>query len=117
MGFKNGAYAKVWDVEEKDGRMSARISISKKNKDGGYDQTFSGFVRVHGDAVGVFRECKGGRVQLEEVDVTNRYDKEKKTTTTYCHVYSAKAIQGVIPMPDEFIAVADGLEEDGLPFA
>jgi len=46
MGFRQGAYATVWEVESiTDTMTKARISVSRKNKDTDqYEQDFGGFV-------------------------------------------------------------------------
>ncbi len=115
MGFRTGSYAKIWSIEEQGNRLNAKISISRKNKEtGGYEQTFGGYVRVYGDAVSVFKNCgEGGRVKLGDIDVTNRYNAEKKVTNTYYHVYTAETVEA---RSADFIAVPDDLPDDGLPF-
>ena len=75
MGFKNGAYAKVFNVKEDNGRRDARIAISRKT-DNGYAQTFSGWVGFRGDAASKAEFLmEGDRIKLLEVDVTNRFIK------------------------------------------
>ena len=50
MGFRTGAYAKVWEVTPmSDTSTKVRMSISRKNKQSGeYEQDFSGFVLAIG---------------------------------------------------------------------
>ena len=52
MGFRTGAYAKVWEISPmSDTSTKLRISISRKNKQTGeYEQDFSGFVLCIGSA-------------------------------------------------------------------
>ena len=52
MGFRNGAFAKVWEVTPvSDTSTKLRISISRKNKQTNeYEQDFSGFVLAIGTA-------------------------------------------------------------------
>ena len=52
MGFRTGAYAKVWEVTPmSDTSTKVRMSISRKNKQSGeYEQDFSGFVLAIGTA-------------------------------------------------------------------
>ena len=83
MGFRNNAYAKVWETRPGNGNYSeARISISKKDKNTGeYNTEFSGWVRLIGNAHQKVNTIKNGdNVQLGDVDVTNRYVKDKNTT-------------------------------------
>ena len=80
MGFKNGAYAKVWSVEPgSSGKYTkVRISISRKNQEtGNYDQEFSGFATLIGEANTAARNGlhEGDRIKLGGTDVTTRYDK------------------------------------------
>ena len=52
MGFRTGAYAKVWEVTPmSDTSTKVRMSVSRKNKQTGeYEQDFSGFVLCIGTA-------------------------------------------------------------------
>ena len=82
MGFRNGAYAKVWSVEpETDTRTKVRLSTSRKNRQTGqYEQDFSGFVQFVGtaNATSASRLHEGDRIKLGDCDVTTRYNKETK---------------------------------------
>lgn len=81
MGFRTGAYATVWTVEAKSPSVTkVRISISKKNRNTGeYEQDFSGFVNFCGStASDALKLHEKDRIKLGDVDVTSRYDKEKK---------------------------------------
>ena len=59
MGFRTGAYAKIWKVEPfSDTSTKLRISISRKNKQSGeYEQDFSGFVSAIGTAAAKKAAC------------------------------------------------------------
>ena len=51
MGFRTGAWAKVWEVKPmSDTSTKIRMSVSRKNKQGEYEQDFSGFVLAIGTA-------------------------------------------------------------------
>lgn len=83
MGFRTGSYAKVWETRPGKGNYSeARISVSKKDKSTGeYNTEFSGWVRLIGNAHQKINTIKNGdSIRLGDVDVTNRYVKEKNTT-------------------------------------
>ncbi len=92
MGFRNGAYAKVWDVSpmgEKTTKL--RISISRINKKTGeYDEEFSGFVMCIGTAAAnkAAHLQNGSRIKIGDCDVTTKYDKEKKITYTNYKIFS-----------------------------
>lgn len=92
MGFRNGAYAKVWDVREGNGRFTTvRLSISHKSRseEGQYEQDFSGFCTFIGNAhAAASRLQAGDRIKLGEVDVNNHYDKERNREYTNFNVFS-----------------------------
>jgi len=86
MGFHTGAYATVWQVEQKSDRWTKiRVSISRKNKDTGeYEDEFGGFIDCIGSACAVkaARLKPRDRIKLGDVDVTTKYDKAKNITYT-----------------------------------
>lgn len=92
MGFRKESYATIWSVESvSDTLTKARISISRKNKQtGDYDTDFSGFVSFVGTAAAKKAAClkEKDRIRLGDVDVTNRYDKDKNVTYTNFKVFS-----------------------------
>lgn len=92
MGFRKESYATIWTVDSvSDTLTKARISISRKNKQTGeYDKDFSGFVSFIGTAAAKKAAClkEKDRIRLGDVDVTNRYDKEKNITYTNFKVFS-----------------------------
>ena len=92
MGFRTGAYAKVWEVTPKsDTNTTLRISISRKNKQSGeYEQDFSGYVMCIGTAAAKKAAClsDGARIKLGDCDVSTSYDKEKKTAYTNFKLFS-----------------------------
>ena len=91
MGFKAGAFAKVWEVREGRGNYTdVRLSISRKKRDSNeYEQVFGGWCRFVGDAH--MKACsmltKDDRIKIIECDVTNNYDKEKNVTYYNFAVY------------------------------
>lgn len=127
MGFRNGAYGKVWQVKAGTGNFTdVRISISKKNRTTNeYEQDFSGFVRFIGDAhkaAGSLKE--GDRIKIRECEVTNSYNKEKNTTYTNFAVFSFEMADGSgqnnqaaskAAPKDNFMDVSDAINEE-LPF-
>ena len=91
MGFRTGSYATVWEVRTGKGNYAdVRLSISKKNKlTDQYETDFNGFVRFIGDAYQKATNLKErDRIKIGDCDVTNRYDKEKKTTYVNYAVFS-----------------------------
>lgn len=92
MGFRTGAYAKIWKVEPfSDTSTKLRISVSRKNKQSGeYEQDFSGFVTAVGTAAAKKAAClkEGDKIKLGDVDVTTTYNKEKNITYTNYKLFS-----------------------------
>ena len=92
MGFRVGAYAKVWSIEPKsDTWTKLRISISKKKKDSDeYIYEYSGFVDVNGTvpAARAAKLSEGDRIRLGEVDDLCSYDKENKVERSYRKIFS-----------------------------
>lgn len=127
MGFRKEAFATIWSVEStSDTLTKARISISRKNKQTGeYDTDFSGFVSFVGTAAA--KKAAGlkekERIRLGDVDVTNKYDKEKNGTYTNYKIFSFETqneIDGAsrnTESPEPKKPVDDGeVDDDRLPF-
>lgn len=102
MGFRSNTWCKIWSVKPISSTLtSARISISRKNRQTDqYEQDFGGYVSFVGTACAAkaLRLREGDRVKLGDVDVTNRYDKEKNTTYTNFNVFSFE-VDGEQPAP------------------
>lgn len=128
MGFRNNCYCSVFQVEPKSDRLtSARISISKKNRNTNeYEVSFSGYVAFAGTecaAKAAQLKPEDGhpvRIKLLEVDVCNTYDKEKKVTYWNPYVYSFEDAdaQPQISPADMMAVTEQGIEgdEDSLPW-
>lgn len=88
MGFRQGAYAKIWSVEDKGNYSICNLSISKKNKDTDkyYVEFQDGFVRLvgtaHTDISGMDIPENGLSIKISSCDVTNNYDADKKKLYT-----------------------------------
>jgi hypothetical protein len=81
MSFKIGAYATIWEIKSTSSPAvaEARISTSRKNKDGAWDTDFSRWVRFAGTSCAdkILGMKQGDRIQIGECEVSSRYDKEK----------------------------------------
>lgn len=91
MGFRTGAYAKIWEVTPmSDASTKLRLSVSRKNRQTEYEQDFSGFVLAIGTAAAskAARLNKGDSIKLGDVDVSTKYDKERKVTYTNFKLFS-----------------------------
>jgi len=80
MGFRQDAYAKVWFVENKGNYSTARMTISRKDKNTGtYTTDFQdGFVRLVGQAHTALQglhidDKKGITIKISSCEVTNVY--------------------------------------------
>ena len=76
MGFKIGAYAKIWEIKNVNGKgfYQAKISTSKKKKDGSYETDFSDYVSFSGKASEKAKDLKGNeRIHILEGDTTKVY--------------------------------------------
>ncbi len=137
MGFRQDAYARVWAVEEKGNYSTARVSISRKDKNTGtYNTDFQdGFVRLVGQAHTALQsvqidEKKGLSIKISSCEVTNVYtapDGKVSYTPHYTifgleiqdgntnnkgnNVNSANTNSG----SDEFMNIPDGVDDE-LPF-
>jgi len=84
-GFRVNSYATIFSIEPGKGNWTkCRVSISRKNRDTGeYEQDFGGYVMMIGPAHAKAQKLRErDRIQLKEVDVSNRYDKEKQREYT-----------------------------------
>lgn len=126
MGFRQGAYCRVWQVEDKGNYSVARVSISKKNKQTDQYETEwqDNFCRLVGTA---HQQAKtmdfSHNVKIGSCDVTNKYDAEKKVTYTNYVIFGfeedgdQKPAAKPTPAPgNNFVNVPDGIEDEGLPF-
>lgn len=90
-GFRDGAYAKVWEIKESSSgkSMNLKISISSKDKTtGNYKTTFSSWITAAGAAYEKAKTIeKGMKIQLAECNVTNEWDREKKEGHTYFTIF------------------------------
>lgn len=133
MGFRTGAYATVWEVRGISDTMTrCRVSISKKNKTTGqYEQDFGGYITFIGSAAAnkALKLKEKDRIKLGDVDVDNKYVKEKDITYTNFKVFSFDGPDEIDSQPrqqhsdtqsviDAFVdSVGDGdIDDEFLPY-
>lgn len=125
MGFRKDAWATVWSVEPKtDTITSVRISTSRKIKGTDkYEQDFSGFISCVGTMAAKKAAClkEGDRIQLGDVEVTSKYDKDKKVSYNNFKCYSFNVSEethaDTVEEPDMQHDVDSGdVSDDRLPF-
>lgn len=115
MGFKTGAFCKVWDIKDQKFGKSAQISISKKKKDSDeYVQEFSGWVNLSQAVADQVQ--KGDRIRIGECEVKNRYDKEKQQTYTNFYIYSLYDDDASSPMAPQVEDFEEIDSDEALPF-
>lgn len=121
MGFRNGAFASVWSVEPGKGNFTkVRLSISRKNKDGQYEQDFAGYCtfisQAHAKAA---RLKEKDRIKLGDVDVSNSYDKGKQKEYVNFKVFDfeiAGATGSSKPTGDQVVSnPIEGENDEGEP--
>ena len=90
MGFRVGAYARVWSVNDNGNYSTANITISKKERDSDHYKTVfkDGYTKFVGKANEKLKTLqigdKGASIKLVECDVENNYVAEtKKLYTNY----------------------------------
>ncbi len=92
MGFRKGSFATVWEVDEVSKTITkGRVTISHKNKaTNEYEQDFNAYVAFIGTAAAAkaLRLKERDRIRLGDIDVTTKYDKEKKITYTSYKIFS-----------------------------
>lgn len=86
MGFRTGAYCKIWEVTPVSDTMTKlRLSTSRKNKQTNeYETDFSGFVAAVGSATAQKAAAlkEGAKIKMGNCDVTTKYDKVRKVQYT-----------------------------------
>lgn len=91
--FSVGSYAKLWQIKGiKEKYSEVRISTSRKNKEGKYEQDFGGFVRMVGQAHEQINYLtEGDSFKIVRCGVSNTYDKEKKVTYNNFVIFEIEA--------------------------
>lgn len=125
MGFRTGSYATCWSIEPGRGNFTkVRMSITRKNRDTGeYEQEFSGFVMMIGQAhAKAQRLHERDRIRLGDVDVTNTYDKEhnREYVNFKCFDFTMaddpQAARSSVAPVDSNPVDGDPPEEEDVPF-
>lgn len=124
MGFRNDAYATVWDSKPGKGKYNElKIQISKKNKDTDkYETDFSGWVRFVGKAAELGLLPERTRIKIKSCDVTNFYNKDSKVMYWTPVVFEAELcdsrpqINAIVETDDnDFLYIPEGIDEE-IPF-
>lgn len=106
MGFRQadsegrGGFARIWSIDDKGNYSVAKISTSKKRKDGdGYETDFQdGFVRLIGSAHEKAKTLavtdKGVAIQITSCEVTTPYNAETKKGYTNFAIFAFNIPEG-----------------------
>lgn len=80
MGFRDGAFCKLWKLDTSGKYPTGQISISRKDKDTGeYVDDFSGYVTFIGDAANAVKKLPAqARFKIKGCDVSRIWSKEKQ---------------------------------------
>lgn len=122
MGFRSGAWMRIFEITPGERSTKVRGSISKKNKQSGqYEQDWSGFVALAGTAHRDAGKLKvNDTIKIGECDVTSRYDKEKKKEYINFSIYSFETNEeqggASAPVPAASAAPAADTTDDEDPF-
>ena len=100
MGFRNGAFARVFgNMESVTNKVTkGRISISQKKRGTDeYEQKFGGFVSFIGTAAAnkAMKLKEMDRIRLDSVDLESVYDKEHNRTYYNFYIYDFKTQEEV----------------------
>lgn len=132
MGFRTGAYAKIWAVKPSATGKSliAEMSTSKKKQDGSYETDWSNkFVTLVGQAAKEIENAEVGSsglpVRIGDCDVTNKWDSAKKIMYTNYAIFSFQKDDGgsktkqstaAKKTDTDFMKIPDNADDEGLPF-
>lgn len=118
MGFRTGAYATIWGVEDKGNYSVVELSTSKKNKEGKYETDFSSkFVRFCGTAHTMAKDLKrNDRVKLGNCEVSTFKNKEGNWGYSFA-VFSFENPEENNAKPKEApVEATNNDDEDDLPY-
>lgn len=99
MGFRNGAYATIWEVKQEEGKNYTTVSLSISRKDKRTDEYVRDFSHSFVRFIGTAHERAGSlqpkdRIKLGDVDVSNSYNKEEKKEYITYKVFSFESPDG-----------------------
>jgi len=118
MGFRKDAYAKIWEVKPNSSgkSTSVRLSISRKVGEGQYEEDFSGYVNFIATAnVQAAKLQAGDRIKLGDIDVSSKYNSDKKERSFNFKVFSFESVDGSQGAPKKKSNPLDVVEDGDLP--
>jgi len=118
MGFRKDAYAKIWEVKPNSSgkSTSVRLSISRKVGEGQYEEDFSGYVAFIATANTLAAKLKANdRIKLGDVDVSSKYNADKKERSFSFKVFSFEMADGTQGAPKKKSDTLSAIQEGDLP--
>ena len=99
MGFRDGAYCKLWKLDMSGKFPQGQISISRKDKTTGeYVDDFSGFVSFIGEAANAVQKIPNqGRFKIKGCDVSRIWNREKQREFINFRIYDLEDATNVAP--------------------
>jgi len=93
MGFRIGAYAKIWEVNKAEKYTKVRLTTSKKNKQTNeYETDFNSYVMLLGRA-NTIEISVNDTIKISECEVTTKYDKVKSVKYTNYAIFDCEIQQ------------------------
>lgn len=101
MGFRDGAFCKLWKLDTDGKYPQGQISISRKDKESGeYVDDFSGYVSFIGDAATAIKKIPmQGRFKIKGCDVSRVWNKEKQREFINFRVFDLEEVTSGAPSP------------------
>lgn len=118
MGFRNGAFAKIWEIHPNSSgkSTSVRLSISRKVGEGQYEEDFSGYVTFIATAnTRAATLKKGDRIKLGDVDVSSKYNAQTKERSYSFKAFSFELADGSQGAAKRQGTSLDAIEDGDLP--
>lgn len=127
MGFRQGAYAKVWQIKT-DGKFPRiQISVSRKEKDSDppvYTKEFSGWATLFGEAAkNVDCISDGDTIKINSCDVSTWYDKEREVEYVNYKIFEFELIGNKVESKEDKVdkneeenVNSKDEDDDDLPF-
>ncbi len=95
MGFRDGAYCKLWKLDTSRKFPQGQISISRKDKQTGeYVDDFSGYVDFMGEAANAIQKIPAqGRFKIKGCDVSRIWSKEKQREFINFRIFDLEPVE------------------------
>lgn len=126
MGFRQGAYAKIWQIKNDGKYPRIQISVDRKEKDSDppvYNKEFSGWATLFGNAQkNVDSISERDTIKINSCDVTTYYDKGREVEYVNYKIFDFElagnkvTTNNVEKVEPEKTTVEETDNDDALPF-